>query len=115
MIRSVKDLVVYQHSKDLYARIVVLTKEIPRDGLYLSQQIARSANSIHANIAEGFGRSKAEFCNYLTRALGSANETISHLEDVEIARYAHTTELQKEYDALGKQIYRLREQWKKPR
>lgn len=113
MIRSVKDLSVYQNSKKLFADVVALTKEIPKDGSYLSNQLARAANSIHANIAEGFGRSKAEFCNYLTRALGSANEVVSHLDDIEIARYARTTDLQKQYDILGKQIYRLRERWKK--
>jgi four helix bundle protein len=113
MIHTVKDLEVYQTSKALYAQCVQLAKHIPHDSAYLSSQILRAANSIHANIAEGFGRSKAEFCNYLTRALGSANEVISHLEDIETACTMPTKALQKAYDVLGKQIYRLRERWKK--
>lgn len=90
----------------------MLVKTFPKDGAYLANQLIRAANSIHANIAEGFGRSTAEFCNYLTRSLGSANEVLSHLEDVEIVRYADTKRLQDEYTFLGKQLYRLRERWK---
>ena len=112
MIRSFKDLSVYRSSKELFRDMFKLTQTFPRNGAYLANQSLRAANSIHANIAEGFGRSKAEFCSYLTRALGSASEMVSHLEDAEIAHYADTKQLQEQYIILGKQIYRLRERWK---
>lgn len=111
MIRSFKDLEVYKNSKNLYEGILSLIRTFPKDAAYLSNQLVRAANSVHANIAEGFGRSDAEFRNYLTRALGSANEMLSHLDDAERANYGSTMELQKKYDILGKQLYRLREHW----
>ena len=43
------------------------------------RQIRASAESIAANIAEGNRRSPKEFRRYLSIALGSANETDSHL------------------------------------
>ena len=76
--------------------------------------MCRSANAIHADIAEGFGRSVAEFKMYLTRALGSCNETESHIEDAVNAKFGNEKsgkELMKKYEILGKKIYRLRENW----
>ena len=116
MIRSFRDLEVYKRSKDLFGKIVETTKGYPREGRYLSDQTIRAANSIHANVAEGFGRSIADFCNYLTRSLGSNNEVLSHLEDAHIAKYISKErydQLQGEYTILGKQLYRLKERWQR--
>jgi four helix bundle protein len=44
------------------------------------RQIRASAESVGANIAEGNGRSPKAFRRYLNIAMGSANETDSHLE-----------------------------------
>lgn len=112
MIRNFTDLEVYKRSKNLYARVISVTRQFPREGKYLSNQTDRAANSIHSNIAEGFGRSVAEFKNYLTRSLGSNNEVLSHLDDALTAKYISIKifrELHAEYTILGKQIYRLRE------
>ena len=116
MIVSFQDLEVYKKSKNLFPKIVTVVKKFPKDGSYLRNQILRSGNSIHSNIAEGFGRSEAEFKQYLTRSLGSNNETISHLEDAYSSKYiSHdlSEELIKDYTVLGKQIYTLREKWHK--
>jgi len=81
----------------------------------LRDQVCRSANSIHANIAEGYGRSTAEFKMYLTRSLGSCNETVSHITDALNSKFGKIdlgNELVREYEIVGKQIYRLREKWK---
>jgi four helix bundle protein len=52
----------------------------PEEKWAMAQQIRRSAQSIPANIAEGYGRyyyqDKVRFC-YIAR--GSLNETLSHL------------------------------------
>ena len=83
--------------------------------MHLRDQMCRSANSIHANIAEGFGRSTAEFKLYLTRSLGSCNETKSHIEDainISLLNELDGTELLEQYRVVSKQIYRLRENWK---
>ena len=104
----------YQRSKRLYPQIVKLTQTFPSHGWHLKDQLCRSANSIHANIAEGFSRSPAEFKMYLTRALGSCNETKSHIEDainIELLDQVAGRNLIDEYTVVGKQIYRLREKW----
>jgi len=115
MIKSYKDLDVYQRSKKLYPRIVNYTKTFPFEAKHLRDQMCRAANSIHSNIAEGYGRSIAEFNLYLTRSLGSCNEVISHIEDSVNAEFGEKNiadKLIEEYNIIGKQLYRLRERWK---
>lgn len=116
MIRNFQDLKAYQDSKNLYAKIAVMTRKFPAEGKYLASQICRAANSIHANIAEGFGRSEAEFKKFLTTALGSNNEVLSHLEDAVLAGYLSLREkslFKDGYTVVGKTIFRLREKWKR--
>ncbi len=115
MIRSYKDLEVFQRSKKLYPELVNYTREFPKEGWHLRDQLCRSGNSITGNIAEGYGRSIAEFKQYLTRSLGSCNETVSHLEDSINAGFGNKEKgsyLIKEYEIVGKQLYRLRQNWK---
>ena len=115
MIKKHNDILAYQRSKSLYPKTVKLAKSFSALGFHLRDQLCRAANSIHANIAEGFGRSAKEFKMYLTRALGSCNETISHLEDAINAEFVNNKneakELIEEYTVVGKQIYRLRQSW----
>ncbi len=115
MIKSYEDLDAYKNSQKLYPIVVKLTFAFPREGYRLGDQIRRAANSIHANIAEGFGRSIAEFKNYLTRSLGSCNELKTHLQDAKAVEYLKpitANSLIEKYTIVGKQIYRLREKWK---
>ena len=114
MIKSFRDIEAYQRSKQLYPQVVKLTKDFPPAGFHLRDQVCRSGNAIHSDIAEGYGRSVSEFKMYLTRALGSNNETISHLEDARNANFCAASEadsLITEYTIVGKQIYRLKEHW----
>ena len=104
----------YKNSKKLYPIIVKIVRAYPIEGNKLADQTRRSGNSIHACIAEGWGRSVAEFKSYLTRALGSNNEIISHIEDAEAVGYIKpetAKSLIDKYTIVGKQIYRLREKW----
>jgi four helix bundle protein len=57
------------------------TARFPREEAYgLTAQLRRSAASVPANIAEGFGRgTQGEFVLFLGYSLGSLNETQSHL------------------------------------
>ena len=115
MIKSFQDLTVYKSSKLLYADLLEALKTFPRQGNYLADQMRRASNSIHANIAEGYGKSQPEFKRFLTTSLGSNNELISHLEDAIIAKYLSKSVAQRlidQYTVLGKQIYRLKEKWK---
>lgn len=72
---------VWQKAMEIGVRVFFLSNELPKKEDYaLTAQIRRSAESISANIAEGFGRSstkdKAQFYRI---ARGSAFETKSHL------------------------------------
>ena len=58
-------------------------EQLPRFELHeVGSQVRRSAKSIRANIVEGYGkrRYKLEFLRHLTYALGSAQETLEHLD-----------------------------------
>ena len=80
-INSYKDLDVWNEAIELTIMIYELSMHFPKDELYgLTNQIRRSASSIPANIAEGWGRiSSKEFKRFLLIARGSAMETETHL------------------------------------
>jgi four helix bundle protein len=115
VIKSFTDLDVYTRAQYLYPQVVRFSRDFSREGFHLRDQVCRSANSIHANIAEGFGRSCAEFKMYLTRSLGSCNETRSHIQDSINANFGDeivAKNLLSEYEIVSKQLFRLRERWK---
>jgi four helix bundle protein len=76
MVKSYKDLTVWQKSIDFVASVYLLVKQLPKEETYaLSDQIRRAVVSIPSNIAEGFGRnSTKEYVQFLYIALGSASE-----------------------------------------
>jgi len=56
-INDFKDLRIWQKGMDIAEKCYLVTKNFPKDELYgMVQQIRRSAASIPANIAEGYGR-----------------------------------------------------------
>jgi four helix bundle protein len=80
-INDFKDLIIWQKGMDIAERCYLLTKHFPKDELYaMVQQIRRSAASIPANIAEGYGRRyRGEYVRFLNIAQGSVNELETHL------------------------------------
>ena len=80
-INDFKDLKVWQKGMDIAQKCYLLTKIFPKDELYgMVQQIRRSAVSIPANIAEGYGRrSTLEYIRFLNISQGSINELETHL------------------------------------
>lgn len=77
-IKNYKDLVVWQKSHNLAKKILAMVKSYPKveEAEIIKQQLIRSAISIPANIAEGYGGNKGQaFKNYLTIARRSTNET----------------------------------------
>ena len=72
---------IWKLSMDLAVEIYELTESIPKKEDYsLTSQIRRSALSISANIAEGFGRfHNKDKINFYYYARGSVTETQSHL------------------------------------
>ena len=82
MIKSHKDLKVWQESMDLVEDVYKLTSTFPKEELFgLTSQIKRSCVSVPSNIAEGAGRKgKAEFARFLYIAMGSLSELDTQLE-----------------------------------
>jgi four helix bundle protein len=71
-------MIIWQKSHKVAVEIAKLIRILPMDRVsdILGSQIIRSATSVPANIAEGFGRFKGkEYGRFLQIALGSANET----------------------------------------
>lgn len=81
MVRSYRDLVVWQKSMDLVVAVYQLTRQFPKEELYaLTNQIRRAAVSIPSNVAEGQARqSTAEFRSFLSIARGSLAEVETQL------------------------------------
>jgi len=81
IMRSFKDLKVWQKGHELALSIYRVTKSFPRDEMYgLTSQLRRAAASIPANIAEGCVRgSGPDFRRFLLVALGSASEVEYHI------------------------------------
>ncbi len=78
LIRDYKDLIVWQKANFLANTIIDLAEEFPKNlsGEIIAKQIIRSATSVPANIAEGFGARKGnEFISYLYQARRSVPET----------------------------------------
>lgn len=71
-------LIVWQKSLDLSDEVNQLTKDFPKDELYiLASQIKRAADSVSLNIAEGStGQSNPEFKRFLGIALRSNVEVV---------------------------------------
>ena len=94
-----------------------MTTLYPKDELYgITSQLRRAAVSVPLNIAEGYGRkSKDDFKRFLRISLGSANETETLLllsKDLGYIESKKSEELIKQYNILGKKIYKLIENWK---
>lgn len=79
--RSYQDLDVWQMAMSVAEECYRLTADYPRDERYgISSQIRRSAVSIPANIAEGYGRDQTgQHVQFLRVAMGSARELETHL------------------------------------
>ena len=82
MIKTYRDLLVWQKSMKLVSSIYRITKNFPKkEEFSLSSQIRRAAISIPSNIAEGFGRkTPKEFIRFLYIAIGSLFEVQTQID-----------------------------------
>ena len=80
-IKFYRDLRVWQDSMTFAEGCYRLARTLPKEEMFaLSMQIKRSAASIPANIAEGYGRENTRsFIQYLRIAQGSLKELETHL------------------------------------
>jgi four helix bundle protein len=81
LIRSYRDLEVWRVAMDLAVACYKTTTAFPREETYgLTAQIRRSASSVAANIAEGYGReTTSSFVHFLRISQGSLKELETHL------------------------------------
>jgi len=112
MIKSFRDMDVWQDSFQLSIAVFNLTKDLPRSEDYaLTSQIRRSSNSISANIAEAFGRRTSKDKIYFyTVSRGSAYETQNHLlygDGVEYFDKEIIDDLVQKYDDLIHQLNKI--------
>lgn len=80
-IESYRDLMVWQSAMVLAEDCYRLTKIFPKEEIYgMTSQMRRSAVSIAANIAEGYGReNRGSFVQFLRMAQGSLKELETHI------------------------------------
>ena len=80
-VRSFTELLIWQRSRAWSKAIFAVTQRAPfSKDQRLVVQINDSSESVMSNIAEGFGRgTQAEFVTFLGYAIGSLDETRSHL------------------------------------
>ena len=95
-INDFKDLRIWQKGITIAEKCYFLTLNFPKHELYgMVQQIRRSAASIPANIAEGYGRGYSqEYVRFLNIARGSINELETHLILSERVRLCEQKEIE---------------------
>ena len=99
-----------------------LTHTFPREEAFgMTSQIRRSASSVPANIAEGYGRDgRREFVHFLRLAQGSLKELETHLllsQRVGLAPAGQVEPILDHTDRLGKMLrslYRTLQQKEQP-
>jgi len=121
MIVDVTDLIVYRNSLKLLRPVYRLSKLIPKSHFKLRTQFVTSAEAISPLIAEGYGKKKSEkeFKRFLEMAMGSSDETITHLREIKILSEVcrnikpETCEaLIAQYKIISKQLQNLIKNWK---
>lgn len=105
VVRDFKDLVVWKLARELRLHVYTLAKKLPPEERFaLNTQMRRAAQSIGANIAEGFGRySYRENIQFCRQARGSAFEIRDHLVTAADAAFI-TKDEYAEADALAQRV-----------
>jgi four helix bundle protein len=98
MIKSYKELTVWQKSIELVIEIYELTKKFPNEEIYgLTSQIRRASVSIPSNISEGFSRRhRKEYSQFIRIAFGSGAELETQIIISKKLKYAN----EKEYETI---------------
>ncbi len=122
MIKDVTDLEVYQLSLNLLEPLYKLTNLIPQDHRKIKYQANEAGEKIAPQIAEGFGKKKSprEFCRFLSMALGSSDEVITHIREIRILAKSYSRisimecdKLIDQYKILSKKLNKLLSSWQR--
>ncbi|GAK95063.1 23S rRNA gene [Nonlabens ulvanivorans] len=107
-----EDLLVYQKAMAFGEKINTITEGFPKKEMYrLSSQYARAADSIAANISEGYGSTDANFNRYLKMAWDSSHECVTWNSKAFLRKYISHKEFEENRKLLteiGKMISALR-------
>ena len=110
MIKSFRELTVYQKAFEQATRIFEVTKRFPKEEQYsLTDQMRRASRSVCANIGEAWRKRRyvAHFVSKLTDADAEATETMIWVDFSLSCGYLDTknhAELSVEYDQIGKML-----------
>jgi four helix bundle protein len=109
MLKSYRDLLVWQRAIELVVLVYRLSAEFPRNEVYgLTAQIRRASVSVPSNIAEGYGRgTRKEYLQFLSIARGSLMELETQAILAERLSYATSTQVDKllsDSERLGKML-----------
>ena len=113
-----EDLEVFRRAIALVKPLHELVARFPDyEKFELASQMRRACKSVPTNIAEGYAkrRSPRDFCNFLTIALGSANEMEVHFRIARELGYVTQSEAARfcdEYEIVGKQLTNLIKYWR---
>lgn len=113
VIRTFRDLVVWQKAHEMDLRGIELVTSFPRQQAFwvIGDQLLRSSTSISANIAEGHGSYRGkEYGRFLSYALRSAYETenwLLKLEDSPILCKRISPEALQTISALNTEIIKM--------
>ncbi len=122
MIRDVTDLEVYNLALELLEPLYLITNLIPPDHRKIRYQANEAGEKIPPQIAEGFGKKKSprEFCRFLSMAIGSSDEIITHIREVKILSRSYTRikeqdceELIEKYKILSRKLNKLHSSWQR--
>lgn len=113
IIKSYRDLDVWQKAMDLVVACYQTTKVFPKSEVFgLSSQLQRAAVSIAANIAEGHSRQHTkEYIQHLSIAYGSLAEFETHIQIAERLNYhdaKQSINLIKKTSEIGRMLNGLR-------
>lgn len=122
MIKDVTDLEIYRLALELLDPAYKLANLIPQDHRKLKYQLIDAAEKVAPIIAEGFGKKRAprEFCRFLSMALGSSDEIITHVRQIKIVgknyqriKASECDFLIERYKILSRKINKLLSSWQR--
>jgi four helix bundle protein len=110
IIKTFRDLIVWQKSHDLTLEIYRITSKFPAEERYgLTSQLRRAAYSIPSNIVEGHSRkSRKEFLQFLNIAKGSLEELKYFLIlsfDLKYVDYNTKIDIEQKAEEVSKILY----------
>lgn len=100
--RGFEDLECYKLALEVVVQVHEFARHLPAEEKFdMAVQVRRSAKSVTANIAEGYGRYHyLDSLKFYSNARGSLNETLSHVINARVLNYLE----QADFDELYKLI-----------